>query len=155
VSYRVLESLPFSAYCHWEDTGRHCSPCHHHTIMAHINVLKYAVSSPADTTPLKELKAAGYDSKDILAVIGKSEGKHPVSKLCLLLILLPRKWLRQRLLSDSQYPRMGTSYSRVCSYDLFRGNRGRAESSCDVHRPRLKTNRPSSRSRTNTTPRAS
>jgi cyanuric acid amidohydrolase len=43
-------------------------------IMAHINILKYGVSSPADTTPLKELKAAGYSSKDILAVIGKSEG---------------------------------------------------------------------------------
>jgi cyanuric acid amidohydrolase len=46
--------------------------------MAHINVLKYGVSSPADVTPLKEFKAARYDSKDILAVIGKSEGKHPI-----------------------------------------------------------------------------
>jgi hypothetical protein len=45
-------------------------------IMAHINILKYGVSSPADTNPLKELKAAGYESKDILAVIGKSEGKY-------------------------------------------------------------------------------
>jgi cyanuric acid amidohydrolase len=45
-------------------------------IMAHINILKYGVSSPADTSPLKELKAAGYESNDILAVIGKSEGKY-------------------------------------------------------------------------------
>ncbi|KAH6696720.1 ring-opening amidohydrolase [Leptodontidium sp. MPI-SDFR-AT-0119] len=42
--------------------------------MAHINILKYGVSSPADTSPLGELKAAGYQSSDILAVIGKSEG---------------------------------------------------------------------------------
>lgn len=42
--------------------------------MAHINILKFAVSSPADTSPLKRLNAAGYDSKSILAVIGKSEG---------------------------------------------------------------------------------
>jgi len=42
--------------------------------MAHINILKYGVSSPADTSPLQELKAAGYQSSDILAVIGKSEG---------------------------------------------------------------------------------
>ncbi|KUJ06378.1 ring-opening amidohydrolase [Mollisia scopiformis] len=42
--------------------------------MASINVLKYGVSSPADLSPMKELRAAGYESKDILAVIGKSEG---------------------------------------------------------------------------------
>lgn len=44
--------------------------------MAHVNILKFGVSSPADTSPLKRLKAAGYDSSSILAVIGKSEGKH-------------------------------------------------------------------------------
>jgi cyanuric acid amidohydrolase len=42
--------------------------------MANINILKYGVSSPSDISPLKELKAAGYDPEDILAVIGKSEG---------------------------------------------------------------------------------
>ena len=44
--------------------------------MAHVNILKFGVSSPSDTSPLKHLKAAGYDSSSILAVIGKSEGKH-------------------------------------------------------------------------------
>lgn len=43
--------------------------------MCHVNILKFGVSSPADTTPLKALKAAGYNTSDILAVIGKSEGK--------------------------------------------------------------------------------
>jgi cyanuric acid amidohydrolase len=51
------------------------------SVMAHINILKFGVSSPADTTPLKQLKAAGYGSKDILAVIGKSEGQHLVQSL--------------------------------------------------------------------------
>jgi hypothetical protein len=50
-------------------------------IMVHINVLKFGVSSPADTTPLKQLRAVGYDSKDILAVIGKSEGQHLMQNL--------------------------------------------------------------------------
>lgn len=44
-------------------------------VMAHVNILKFGVSSPADTSPMKHLKAAGYDSSSILAVIGKSEGK--------------------------------------------------------------------------------
>lgn len=42
--------------------------------MAPVNILKFGVSSPADTTPIKNLKAAGYGSKDILGVVGKSEG---------------------------------------------------------------------------------
>ncbi|KAH8651576.1 ring-opening amidohydrolase [Tricladium varicosporioides] len=42
--------------------------------MSHVNILKFGVSSPADTSPMKALKAAGYSSSDILAVIGKSEG---------------------------------------------------------------------------------
>jgi cyanuric acid amidohydrolase len=42
--------------------------------MASINILKFEVASPADITPLKELRAAGYESKGILSVIGKSEG---------------------------------------------------------------------------------
>ncbi|TVY36145.1 Cyanuric acid amidohydrolase [Lachnellula occidentalis] len=41
---------------------------------SHVNILKYGVSSPADTSPLKHLQAAGYDPSSILAVIGKSEG---------------------------------------------------------------------------------
>jgi hypothetical protein len=43
--------------------------------MAPINILKFGVSSPADTSPLKKLEAAGYKAKDILGVVGKSEGK--------------------------------------------------------------------------------
>ncbi|KAF8861589.1 ring-opening amidohydrolase [Acephala macrosclerotiorum] len=42
--------------------------------MANINILKYGVSSPADISPMQHLREAGYESKDILAVIGKSEG---------------------------------------------------------------------------------
>jgi cyanuric acid amidohydrolase len=43
--------------------------------MSHINILKYGVSSPADTSPLQALKRDGYEPEDILAVIGKSEGR--------------------------------------------------------------------------------
>lgn len=43
--------------------------------MANVNILKYGVSSPADVSPMQQLKSAGYESKDILAVIGKSEGQ--------------------------------------------------------------------------------
>lgn len=42
--------------------------------MTSINILKFGASSSADTTPLKELKAAGYDAKNIISVVGKSEG---------------------------------------------------------------------------------
>lgn len=42
--------------------------------MSTINILKFPVSSPADTSPLAELKKAGYDSSQIMAVVGKSEG---------------------------------------------------------------------------------
>jgi hypothetical protein len=40
-----------------------------------VSIFKFGTSSPADTTPFKELKKAGYDSKDILAVVGKTEGE--------------------------------------------------------------------------------
>jgi cyanuric acid amidohydrolase len=50
--------------------------------MASINILKFGVSSPSDTTPLNQLKAAGFNPDDILAVIGKSEGALPA----------PRSW---------------------------------------------------------------
>jgi cyanuric acid amidohydrolase len=43
--------------------------------MAPISILKFAVSTPADVTPLKKLKEAGYDATRILGVVGKSEGK--------------------------------------------------------------------------------
>jgi cyanuric acid amidohydrolase len=43
--------------------------------MSHVNILKYGVSSPADTSPLQALKRDGYEPEDILAVIGKSEGR--------------------------------------------------------------------------------
>ncbi|CZR64676.1 related to Cyanuric acid amidohydrolase [Phialocephala subalpina] len=42
--------------------------------MANVNIFKFGVSSPADTSPMQRLKTVGYESKDILAVIGKSEG---------------------------------------------------------------------------------
>jgi len=44
------------------------------TDMAPINILKFGVSSPADVSPLKYLEAAGYHTKDIIGVVGKSEG---------------------------------------------------------------------------------
>ena len=44
--------------------------------MTSVNILKFGVSSPADTTPFKELKTAGYEAKNILGVVGKSEGKY-------------------------------------------------------------------------------
>lgn len=43
--------------------------------MAPVNIFKFPISSPADTSPLKELNRLGYDSTQILAVIGKTEGK--------------------------------------------------------------------------------
>ena len=47
--------------------------------MAAVNILKFGISSPADTTPLEELKRAGYDASQIIAVIGKTEGMyHPL-----------------------------------------------------------------------------
>ncbi|KIX04188.1 uncharacterized protein Z518_07742 [Rhinocladiella mackenziei CBS 650.93] len=42
--------------------------------MVAIDILKFPTSSPADTTPLERLLAAGYDASQILAVIGKTEG---------------------------------------------------------------------------------
>lgn len=50
-------------------------------VMASINILKFGVSSPSDTSPLNRLEAAGYSPDDILAVIGKSEGTSPVPQL--------------------------------------------------------------------------
>jgi cyanuric acid amidohydrolase len=44
--------------------------------MAPINILKFGVFSPSDTSPLKELRAADYDEKYILGVVGKSEGEY-------------------------------------------------------------------------------
>lgn len=43
--------------------------------MVAIDILKFATSSPADTSPLAELVRAGYDASQILAVIGKTEGE--------------------------------------------------------------------------------
>jgi cyanuric acid amidohydrolase len=42
--------------------------------MASINILKFPVASPADTSSLGELKRAGYAPSQILAVVGKAEG---------------------------------------------------------------------------------
>ncbi|KIY02117.1 uncharacterized protein Z520_02255 [Fonsecaea multimorphosa CBS 102226] len=42
--------------------------------MAAVEIFKFPISSPADTTPLDRLKDAGYDASQILAVVGKTEG---------------------------------------------------------------------------------
>ncbi|KAB5513333.1 ring-opening amidohydrolase [Coniochaeta sp. 2T2.1] len=42
--------------------------------MSAVNILKFGISSPADISPLKELRRAGYDASQIIAVIGKTEG---------------------------------------------------------------------------------
>ncbi|KAI9738072.1 MAG: hypothetical protein M1818_005500 [Claussenomyces sp. TS43310] len=42
--------------------------------MAHVNMLKFPVSSPADTSPLQKLQDAGYKPDQILGIIGKTEG---------------------------------------------------------------------------------
>ncbi|EXJ68441.1 uncharacterized protein A1O5_08233 [Cladophialophora psammophila CBS 110553] len=42
--------------------------------MAAVEILKFPISSPADTTPLDRLKEAGYEASQILAVVGKTEG---------------------------------------------------------------------------------
>jgi cyanuric acid amidohydrolase len=49
--------------------------------MSAVNILKFGISSPADTSPLAELKKAGYDASQILAVIGKTEGVGEKSSL--------------------------------------------------------------------------
>ncbi|KAL8291428.1 hypothetical protein RQP46_002406 [Phenoliferia psychrophenolica] len=40
----------------------------------HVRLLKFPVSSPADTTPLAELKRLGHAPSSIVGVIGKTEG---------------------------------------------------------------------------------
>ncbi|KIW90023.1 uncharacterized protein Z519_09453 [Cladophialophora bantiana CBS 173.52] len=42
--------------------------------MAAVDILKFPILSPADTTPLDRLKEAGYEASQILAVVGKTEG---------------------------------------------------------------------------------
>ena len=42
--------------------------------MAAINILKFGVSSPADSSPLDQLKAAGYGPSQVLGLVGKTEG---------------------------------------------------------------------------------
>jgi hypothetical protein len=44
------------------------------SIMPAVNVLKFPTSSPSDIGPLQKLQNAGYDSSQILGVIGKTEG---------------------------------------------------------------------------------
>ena len=45
--------------------------------MVAVEVLKFPTSSPDDTTPLEKLSREGYDASQILAVVGKTEGKFP------------------------------------------------------------------------------
>jgi cyanuric acid amidohydrolase len=43
-------------------------------LMAPINIFKFSISSPADTSPLEELRHLGYEPPQILGVVGKTEG---------------------------------------------------------------------------------
>jgi cyanuric acid amidohydrolase len=43
--------------------------------MVAIELVKYPTTSPADTTPLIELEKSGYHREQILAIIGKTEGR--------------------------------------------------------------------------------
>jgi cyanuric acid amidohydrolase len=43
--------------------------------MAPVEILKYPISSPADVSPLERLHEAGYDASQIVAVVGKTEGR--------------------------------------------------------------------------------
>ena len=43
------------------------------TLPSNMAVLKFGTSSPADTSPLKELDRAGHDSKDNLAVLERQK----------------------------------------------------------------------------------
>jgi hypothetical protein len=56
--------------------------------MALVNIFKFPISSPADTSPLKELKHLGYDSSQILAVIGKTEGMYAIPSYMFSVILI-------------------------------------------------------------------
>ncbi|KAG9255770.1 ring-opening amidohydrolase [Emericellopsis atlantica] len=42
--------------------------------MAPVQILKFPISSPGDTSPLQKIQEAGYDPSQILAVVGKTEG---------------------------------------------------------------------------------
>ena len=42
--------------------------------MTSVDILKFPVTSPADTSPLQKLKDAGYDASQIIAVVGRCEG---------------------------------------------------------------------------------
>ena len=41
---------------------------------ASVNLFKFGISAPDDVSPLQELRKAGYDASQILAVVGKTEG---------------------------------------------------------------------------------
>jgi hypothetical protein len=43
-------------------------------LMAPVNIFKFPISSPADTSPLEKLNRLGYDQSQILGVVGKTEG---------------------------------------------------------------------------------
>ncbi len=60
--------------------------------MAAVNILKYAVSSPADTSPLQQLKRAGYEATQVLAIVGKTEGRF-IQSICLYMSL---HWFTQK-----------------------------------------------------------
>jgi len=49
--------------------------------MAPVRIFKFPILSPADTSPLQELKRAGYDASQIIGVVGKTEGSFPSSFL--------------------------------------------------------------------------
>src|ERR1700735_4858822 len=54
--------------------------------MPAVDILKFPTLSPSDTGPLQKLQNAGYDSSQILGVIGKTEG---MEYYCSNFLLLP------------------------------------------------------------------
>ncbi|KAI0129000.1 ring-opening amidohydrolase [Xylariales sp. AK1849] len=42
--------------------------------MPPVNIFKFGVSSPADSTPLQELAKAGYSASQVIGLVGKTEG---------------------------------------------------------------------------------
>ena len=100
--------------------------------MVAIDILKFPTSSPGDTTPLQLLRNAGYDADQILAVIGKTEGKKSVDG-CGPTLTMARKWLCERLQQDISIDGMGaTDPERSRDHILWR-HRRRVVSACDIH----------------------
>jgi Amidohydrolase ring-opening protein (Amido_AtzD_TrzD) len=71
----VLRSLIIAVAIIGQNSICFLSEVHYLTaLMAPVNIFKFPISSPADTSPLEELKRLGYDPSQILGVVGKTEG---------------------------------------------------------------------------------